>query len=153
MLYVFMGPSCSGKSSTAKELKKLTDVQIYTGKDYLRMAKNESRAWEIFEEKLKEASSNKDLNSQSIVYIISEKKDISKLKLIDAITINFTAGAEIIKSRFAQRMNGVLPKPVEDMIEKQLTEWKDINAKLHVDTSNNNAKDIAQKVYDLALME
>lgn len=70
MLYVFMGPSCSGKSSTAKELKKLTDVQIYAGKDYLRMAKNESSAWGIFEEKLKEASSNKDLNSQSIVYII-----------------------------------------------------------------------------------
>lgn len=152
MLYVFMGPSCSGKSSTAKELKKLTDVQIYTGKDYLRMTKDESSAWGIFEEKLKEASSSKDLNSQSIVYIISEKKDISKLKLIDAITINFTADAEIIKSRFAQRMNGVLPKPVENMIEKQLTEWKDINAKLHVDTSNNNAKDIAQKVYDLALM-
>jgi adenylate kinase family enzyme len=152
MLYVFMGPSCSGKSSTAKELKKLIDVQIYTGKDYLRMAKNESSAWGIFEEKLKEASSNKDLNSQSIVYIISEKKEISKLKLIDAITINFTADAEIIKSRFAQRMNGVLPKPIENMIEKQLTEWKDINAKLHVDTSNNNAKDIAKKVYDLALM-
>lgn len=154
MLYVFMGPSCSGKSSAAKELKKFTDVQIYTGKDYLRMDKNENSAWGIFEEKLKEASSNKDLDSQSIVYIISEKKDISKLKLIDnAITINFTADAEIIKSRFAQRMNGVLPKPVENMIEKQLTEWKDINAKLHVDTSNNNAKDIAQKVYELALMD
>jgi len=154
MLYVFMGPSCSGKSSAAKELKKLTDVQIYTGKDYLRMDKNENSAWGIFEEKLKEASGNKDLDSQSIVYIISEKKDILKLKFIDeAITINFTADAEIIKSRFAKRMNGVLPKPVENMIDKQLFEWKDTTAKLYVDTSKDRASDIAKKVYDLVLME
>ncbi len=151
MLYVFMGPSCSGKSSTAKELKKLIDVQIYTGKDYLRMDKNENNAWETFEEKLKEACNNKDLNSKSIIYVVSEKKDIVKLKFIDeAITINFTADAEIIKSRFAKRMNGILPKPIENMIEKQLIEWKDTIAKLHVDTSADNANDIAKKVYDMA---
>jgi adenylate kinase family enzyme len=151
MLYIFMGPSCSGKSSTAAELKKLTDVQIYSGKDYLRMDKNENNAWETFEEKLKEACNNKDLNSKSIIYVVSEKKDIVKLKFIDeAITINFTADAEIIKSRFAKRMNGILPKPIENMIEKQLIEWKDTIAKLHVDTSADNANDIAKKVYDMA---
>jgi len=154
MLYIFMGPSCSGKSSTASELKKITDVQIYSGKDYLRMDKNENKAWKLFEEKLKEACNNKDLNSKSIIYVITEKKDILKLKFIDeAITINFTADAEIIKSRFAKRMNGVLPKPVENMIDKQLLEWKDTTAKLYVDTSKDRASDIAKKVYDLVLMD
>ncbi len=99
MLFIFMGPSCSGKSSAAEELKKLTDVQIYSGKDYLRMDKNENNAWQLFEEILKEGCNNKDLHSKSIIYVISEKKDIVKFKFInDAITINFTADAEIIKS-------------------------------------------------------
>ncbi len=154
MLFIFMGPSCSGKSSTAEELKKLTDAQIYSGKDYLRMDKNENNAWKLFEEILKEGCNNKDLHSKSIIYIISEKKDIVKLKFIkDAITINFTADAEIIKSRFAKRMNGVLPKSVESMIDKQLLEWKDITAKLHVDTSKDSPSDIVKKIYDLGLMD
>ncbi|WP_291561207.1 MULTISPECIES: hypothetical protein [unclassified Clostridium] len=44
MLFIFMGASCTGKSSAADELKELMDVQVYTGKDYLRMAKNENEA-------------------------------------------------------------------------------------------------------------
>ena len=150
MLYIFMGPSCSGKSSAAEELKKLNNVQIYAGKDYLRMAKNEQEAWKIFSEKLNEASNNKDMNSQSIIYIISEKNDISKLQSFDnAVTIKFTASLEIIKSRFAQRMKGNLPKPVEKMIERQLAEWEDINAKLCIDTSEEEPSELAKKVFDL----
>jgi len=50
-------------------------------------------------------------------------------------------------------MNGVLPKPVESMIDKQLLEWKDITAKLHVDTSKDSPSDIAKKIYDLGLID
>lgn len=152
MLYIFMGPSCSGKSSVAEELKKLIDIQIYTGKDYLRMARNEHEAWTIFNEEVKKASNNKDLNSQSIVYIVSEKNDVSKIESLDnAVTIKFTASLEIIKSRFAQRMKGTLPKPVEKMIERQLMDWKNINAKLYVDTSAEAPDKVAKKVYDFTL--
>ncbi|MGH4125161.1 MAG: hypothetical protein ACREV6_19770 [Clostridium sp.] len=152
MLYIFMGPSCSGKSSAAEELKKLINVQIYTGKDYLRIVKNEYEAWEIFNEKLKEASNNKDLNSQSIVYIISEKNDVSKIQSLEnAVTIKFTASLEIIKSRFSKRMKGNIPKPVEKMIERQLMDWKNIDVKLFVDTSVEEPDEVAKKVYDFAL--
>ncbi|WP_035294801.1 hypothetical protein [Clostridium sp. KNHs214] len=152
MLYVFMGSSCSGKSSVAKELKKFIDVEFYTGKDYLRMSKNEYDAWKIFSEKLEEASNNMNLNSQSIVYIISERDDVSKIKgLHKAITVKFTADSDIIKSRFSQRMKGNLPKPVEKMIERQLTEWESINAKLYADTSEYKPNDVAKKIYDFTL--
>lgn len=152
MLYIFMGPSCSGKSSAAEELKKLMEVEIYTGKDYLRMSKNEQDAWKIFSEKLKEASSNRDLNSPSIIYIISEKSDISKLQAFDnALTIKFTADIETVKSRFANRMKGNLPKPVEKMVERQLMDWENVNAKMHVNSSDEGANDIAKKVYDFTL--
>jgi len=152
MLYVFMGPSCSGKSSVARELKNLINIQIYTGKDYLRMAKNEHDAWKVFNEELKKASNNKELNSQSIVYVISEKNDVSKIECLDnAVTIKFTANSEVIKSRFAQRMKGTLPKPVEKMLEQQLLDWKNVNAKLHVDTSTETLAEVVKKVYDFTL--
>ena len=152
MLYIFMGPSCSGKSSAAEELKNLMDVEIYAGKDYLRMSKNEQDAWKVFSGKLKEASSNRDLNSPSIIYIISEKSDISKLQGFDnALTIKFTADFETVKSRFANRMKGNLPKPVEKMIERQLMDWENVNAKMCVNSSVEGAKDIAKKVYDATL--
>ena len=35
MLFVFVGPSCSGKSTTAEIAGKRTGAQIYSGKDYL----------------------------------------------------------------------------------------------------------------------
>lgn len=152
MLFIFMGPSCSGKSSAGEELKKLINVQIYTGKDYLRFSKNENDAWKIFSNKLKTASHNSNLNSESIVYIISGKNDISKIECInDAVTVKFTADSEIIKDRFTQRMRGNLPKPVEKMLEHQLSDWKNVNAMLCVDTSTQKADEAAKKVYEFAL--
>lgn len=147
-----MGPSCSGKSSAGEELKKLINVQVYAGKDYLRLSKNENDAWKIFSDKLKTASCNNDLNSESIVYIISEKNDISKIECIhDAVTVKFTADSEIIKDRFVQRMRGNLPKPVEKMLERQLSDWENVNAMLCVDTSTEKADEAAKKIYEFAL--
>lgn len=151
MLFIFMGASCTGKSSAADDLKELMDVQIYTGKDYLRMAKNEDEAWKIFSKKLREASSNKDLSCQSIIYVVSEKSILPKLQSInDGITIKFTANLDVVKSRFATRMKGNLPNPVEKMLERQLIDWKDIDADLCIDTTNEEIKEVAKKIYNFA---
>lgn len=40
MLYIFMGQSCTDKSTVANKGKELKDVEVFTGKDYLRMAEN-----------------------------------------------------------------------------------------------------------------
>ncbi|GAA0122324.1 MAG: hypothetical protein KID00_02455 [Clostridium argentinense] len=151
MLFIFMGASCTGKSSAADDLKELIDVQIYTGKDYLRMAKNEDEAWKIFSKKLNKASSNKDLSCQSIIYVVSEKSILPKLQSInDGITIKFTANLDVVKSRFATRMKGNLPNPVEKMLERQLIDWKDIDADLCIDTTNEEIKEVAKKIYNFA---
>lgn len=151
MLFIFMGASCTGKSSSADELKELIDVQVYTGKDYLRMAKNEAEAWKIFSEKLMEASNNKDLSCQSIIYVVSEKNILPKLQSInDVIIIKFTADSDVVKSRFAARMKGNLPNPLEKMLERQLTDWKDIDADLCIDTTNEEIKEVAKKIYNFA---
>lgn len=44
MLYVFMGPSCTGKSTAAEIMRKRIGAKIYSGKDYMRLAKVEGDA-------------------------------------------------------------------------------------------------------------
>ena len=42
MVIGIFGESCTGKSTLAGKLKKSMDAQVYTGKDYLRLEKNEA---------------------------------------------------------------------------------------------------------------
>jgi len=100
---------------------------------------------------LNETSSSKDLSCQSIIYVISEKNILPKLQSInDKITIKFTADSEIIKSRFAARMKGNLPSLVEKMIERQLTEWENINANLCIDTTSKEPRELAKRIFEFA---
>lgn len=55
MLYVFIGPSCTGKSYMAEQIEKVHKFEIVTGKDYQRLAKNENIAWKLLMKKMKEA--------------------------------------------------------------------------------------------------
>lgn len=43
-----IGESCTGKSTLADKLSALLDAEFYTGKDYLRLAKNEAIAKKLF---------------------------------------------------------------------------------------------------------
>lgn len=42
MVIGIFGESCTGKSTLAGKSKKSMDAQVYTGKDYLRLEKNEA---------------------------------------------------------------------------------------------------------------
>jgi hypothetical protein len=48
-------------------------------------------------------------------------------------------------------MKGNLPKPVENMIERQLIDWENINAKLSVDTSTEEPYEVAKRIYGFVL--
>lgn len=140
MLFIFIGQSCTGKSTVADKLKEYIDVEVYTGKDYLRIAQNENEAWSLFHEMLSKAAL--DLNGENIVYLITEIEQLKKLNNIDgACTVKFSASLDVIKARFAQRMNGKLPPPVEKMLERQYTEWQCIKGDLNVDTTDNDNVD------------
>lgn len=149
MLFVFMGPSCTGKSSVAEEIKKDMDIEVYAGKDYLRMAKNENDAWKIFIEKLADASENKEAAAKSIIYLVTEKDILSKIQFIkNAIFVKFTADNAIVKSRFSARMKGNLPKHIEAMIERQMKDWENENGMLQVDTTTGQPLEHAKKLLD-----
>ena len=53
MVIGILGENCSGKSTLATRIKEKFGAEIYSGKDYLRMAKSENEAKARFSEKLR----------------------------------------------------------------------------------------------------
>ena len=113
MVIGIFGESCTGKSTLADKIAACLPCEIVTGKDWLRLAKNENIARAMFRKKLADA-----VNGEHIIYVISEKEHLPLLPE-GALRILVTADLELIKSRFAQRMRGSLPAPVAAMLEKK----------------------------------
>lgn len=112
MLFAIFGESCTGKSTLADKLAKKKNATIYTGKDYLRLAKNETIARKLFQKKLSEA-----ITGENIIYVIAEKAHLDLLPE-GCVRILVTADLTTIQERFAMRMRGTLPPPVAAMLER-----------------------------------
>jgi cytidylate kinase len=113
MVIGIFGESCTGKSTLAQKIAARIPCEVFTGKDWLRLAKNEGIAKAMFQKKLAAA-----VNGEHILYVIAEKEHLPLLPE-GALRILVTADLETIKSRFAQRMRGNLPAPVAAMLEKK----------------------------------
>ena len=97
----------------AEELKEKLGAEVVTGKDYLRLAKNEAIARKLFQKKLVES-----LMGSHIIYVISEREHLELLPE-GAVRVLMTADLDLIQERFAKRMRGTLPPPVKAMLEKK----------------------------------
>lgn len=113
MVIGIFGESCTGKSTLAQAIASQLSCEVIAGKDYLRLAKNETIAKALFQKKL-----NAAMSGAHIIYVISEKEHLPLLPE-GACRVLVTADLETIKSRFAQRMRGNLPAPVAAMLEKK----------------------------------
>ena len=113
MVIAIIGESCTGKSSLADKLKDKLIAEVFTGKDYLRLAKNEAIAKKLFQKKLEHA-----VSGENIIYVISEREHLSLLP-DGTVCVLMTADLELIQERFAVRMRGNLPAPVKAMLEKK----------------------------------
>ena len=51
MLIGLIGESCTGKTTLANKIKDSLGAEIYSGKDYLRLSKNENDAKKLFVQK------------------------------------------------------------------------------------------------------
>ena len=126
MVIAIFGESCTGKSTLADKLSSAINAEVFTGKDYLRMAKNESIAKAMFQKKLAAA-----VDGEHVVYVISETEHLTLLPE-GALRILVSADIDLIKSRFAQRMHGSLPAPVAAMLEKKHGCFDSVPHDLHV---------------------
>ena len=115
MLIALIGESCTGKSTIATEITKVLHAEVFSGKDYLRFAKSEADAKATFAARLLERALS---TSEHAVYVISEPEHLSLLSE-RCLRILVTARLETIKTRFASRMGGKLPPPVEAMLVKK----------------------------------
>ena len=113
MVIGIFGESCTGKSTLAQKIAASVPCEVFTGKDYLRLAKNENIAQMMFQKKL-----NAAVTGENIIYVISEMEHLPLLPE-GALRIRVTADLDLIKSRFAQRMCGNLPAPVANMLENK----------------------------------
>ncbi|MFA7672921.1 MAG: hypothetical protein WCY62_03605 [Clostridia bacterium] len=114
MVIGIIGESCTGKSTIADALKEKLDATVYTGKGYIRFAKNESDAKRAFASMLKENTGSDKI----IVYLITERPELAFLP-DDAVRVLITADIEVIKERFRLRMDGILPAPISAMLERK----------------------------------
>ena len=112
MLIAIIGENCTGKSTLAAEIAKRIPANIITGKDYLRLAKSEFEAKKLFTKQLAEA-----VSGENIIYVIAQP---DQLALLPEGAVRILAKAQLsdIKERFKARMHGVLPPPVERMLEQ-----------------------------------
>ena len=113
MVIGIIGESCTGKSMLAEKLARRIRCEVFTGKDYLRLAKNENIAKSLFQKKLQSA-----LTGENILYVISEQEHLPLLPE-GAFRVLVTADLDTIKARFVQRMHGNLPAPVAAMLERK----------------------------------
>ena len=113
MVIAIFGESCVGKSTLADMLGQKLDAEVITGKDYLRLAKNEAIAKKLFQKKLTES-----MTGRHVVYVISDREHLELLPE-GAVRVLMTADLELIQHRFARRMHGALPPPVKAMLEKK----------------------------------
>ena len=113
MLIAVFGESCTGKTTLAGALKERIGGEVYTGKDFLRLAKNEADAKRIFSEKLRQA-----VSGENVIYVITEREHLALLPE-GAVRVLAAADLETIKERFSARMHGKLPAPVAAMLERR----------------------------------
>lgn len=113
MVIGIFGESCTGKSTLADKIAASVPCEIFTGKDYLRLAKNESIAKTMFQKKLQVA-----VRGENILYVIAEREHLVLLPE-GSVRVLVTADLEVIKARFAERMRGQPPAPVAAMLERK----------------------------------
>ena len=146
MVIAIFGESCTGKSTLAEMIAARFGGEVVTGKDYLRLAKNENMAKALFRKKLETA-----LMGENIIYVTAEKEQLS-LVPAGALRILVTAELDTIKERFAQRLRGNLPAPVAAMLERVHGSFDDVPHDLKAVSGETDLDEVCGMVAAMAGM-
>lgn len=141
MLIAIFGESCTGKTTLADHISSTASAKVYSGKDYLRLAKNEAEAKRLFQDRL-----NAAVYGDNVIYIIAEREHLALIP-DGAVRILVTAELETIKERFAARMHGNLPAPVAAMLEKKHGCFDLEPHDFHVHNGNPDAEEICRNIF------
>lgn len=140
MVIALLGDSCTGKSTIAEKLASQLSAEVYSGKDYLRLAKSEGMAAALFKKKL--------CGDETIIYVISEKAQLALLPET-CIRVLVTASLATIKQRFALRMHGSLPAPVAAMLERKYGQFEEEAHSLRLDSDEISSDEAVEQILSL----
>lgn len=144
MVIGIIGESCTGKSTLAERLIHELKAEVFSGKDYLKLAKSEAAAKEAFQQKLQDA-----ITSSNVIYVISEKEHLSLLPE-GALRVLVTAELALIKERFAARMHGNLPAPVSLMLEKKHGCFDQVAHNIRIVSGETDLDEVCAQIVKLA---
>lgn len=144
MVIGIFGESCTGKSTLASALKERLGAKVYSGKDFLRLAKNEASAKQAFQQELKAA-----VTEGCLIYVISEKEHLSLLP-DGTVRVLVTADLETIKERFAARMHGNLPPPVAAMLERNHGSFDSEPHDFHMVSGQTDPEELCNQLVSMA---
>ena len=136
-----IGESCTGKSTVAEELAKRLDAKVFTGKEYMKQAKSEAEAKKAFAELL---CANEE-SGEHYIYVITEPEHIAFLPP-KAFRILMTAELDVIKERFAQRLNTALPPPVAAMLESKHGMFDGIKHDLKIENAGKSISEVCDSI-------
>ena len=141
MLIVIFGENCSGKSTLAEMMKQSIGAKVMSGKDYLRLARSESEAQSLFRKMLLEA-----VEGENLIFVCSEPEQLALLPQ-GACRIYVKADLDTIKERFRARLHGVLPPPVEAMLERKHGAFENEAHDFVFDGVHGNAEEFCNKLF------
>ncbi len=144
MVICIFGESCTGKSTLASLLGERLGATVFTGKDFLRLAKDEASARQAFQKKLQEAVTGKHA-----VYVTAEKEHLSLLPE-GAVRVLATADLDTIRQRFASRMRGNLPAPVAAMLERSHGSFDTEPHEFHLISGETDLEELCNQIVSLA---
>jgi cytidylate kinase len=140
-----MGPCCTGKSSVAELIGDKSNIQIVTGKDYLRLSCDETEAWSLFLKQIKSVAASR---AETLIYLLDDAGKVQDLMNIEGVNlVKFSASLEVIRHRYENRLQGKLPGVAVKMLDTQKKMWDRVNCPLSIDTSGERGvKDVAHEV-------
>ena len=146
MLLLLFGPPCSGKSTVAELLSRRTGASVWTGKDYLRLARSEDEAWQEFMRLAEEAAQNPQFGPGSIIFIATEPPPKSSGFPTGPNTgrVRLIADLEVLQDRFAPRVNGWISPVITTMLEQLSVRARQEEADLEYDTGREESHRIAE---------
>ena len=149
MVICVFGESCTGKSTLAGALKaRLGEkTEVYNGKDYLRLAKNEAESERMFHVLLAGRVSSEDC----LIWVVSERQQLLMLPE-GCVRVRMTAELETISERFSKRTGGHLPPPVAAMLETKHGMFDAEKCAVHIRSGEQSTEDICTTVLQICGM-
>jgi adenylate kinase family enzyme len=143
MIISIIGESCTGKLTLASKLKEIygLDTLVFSGNDYLRLARNAAEAANKYKSILK---SNID-TKLVIIVMVAEMQQLEFIPT-QAFNILMIEELDVIKARFRNRLNCDLPQPVSLMLERKHHMFDNVACNLLINHGDKSIDEVLEEI-------